>query len=73
MCHETDCGCGHHTHHAHWGEQHHHWGGCCMPGYGHRRFPTRNELISELEEYLKQLKAEMKGVEERIAELKKEA
>jgi len=44
-----------------------------MPGYGHRRFPTRNELISELEEYLKQLKAEMKGVEERIAELKKEA
>ena len=36
-----------------------------------RRFPTREETIGRLEEYLKQLQAEAKGVEERIAELKK--
>jgi hypothetical protein len=37
----------------------------------HRRFVSRDEIISKLEEYLKQLQAEAKGVEERIAELKK--
>jgi len=36
-----------------------------------RRFPTREEIIAELEEYLKQLQAEVKGVEERIAEFRK--
>ena len=44
-----------------------------MPGYGRRHFPTRNEIISELEEYLGDLRSEINGVEERIAELKKEA
>jgi len=47
--------------------------GRCMPGYGRRHFPTRNEIISELEEYLGDLRSEINGVEERIAELKKEA
>jgi len=36
-----------------------------------RQFPTTEETIGRLEEYLKQLQAEAKGVEERIAELKK--
>ena len=31
-----------------------------------------SEIIQEMEDYLKQLRAEAKGVEERIAELKKE-
>jgi hypothetical protein len=43
-----------------------------LGGFGQRRFPTREEIIEGLEEYLKQLKAEAKGVEERLAELKKE-
>jgi hypothetical protein len=43
-----------------------------MPSY-HRCFPAREEVISELEEYLKELRLEIKGVEERIAELRKEA
>jgi len=38
-----------------------------------RRFRTKEEIISRLEEYLKQLNLEVKGVEERIGELKKEA
>lgn len=37
-----------------------------------RRYYTKEEIIQQLEEYLKQLQAEAKGVEERIAELKKE-
>jgi len=36
-----------------------------------RRFPTREEITAELEEYLKQLQAEVKGVEEHIAEFQK--
>jgi hypothetical protein len=35
-----------------------------------RRFPTRAERITWLEEYLKTLQAEAKAVEERIAEMK---
>jgi hypothetical protein len=35
-----------------------------------RRFPTRDERIARLEEYLKDLQAEAKAVEEHIAELK---
>ena len=57
-----DCGC----HHS--GRMHGHG----LGEFGQRRFPTREEIIEDLEEYLKQLKAEAKGVEERIAELKKE-
>jgi len=50
-----------------------HWGCCCASGHPFRRFPTREEVVTQLEEYLQSLKAEVKGVEERIAELKKEA
>ncbi len=52
------CGCG--GHHSGFGM-----------GFG-RHFISKDEIISHLEEYLNQLKAEMKGVEERIAELKKQ-
>jgi len=51
-----------------WQHQH---GCCCHPGYGLRRFPTREEIIAQMEEYLKQLQAEAKAVEEHLAELKK--
>jgi len=72
MCHQGDCGCDQRFHHAPHRGWHHHWGCCCGPGYAPRRFPTKEEIIEELEEYLKQLRAEAKGVEERIAELRKE-
>ena len=68
--HSGDCGCGGHEPHGHHGCScgcHQHHGGM---GF-HRRFVSRDEIISKLEEYLKQLQAEAKGVEERIAELKK--
>ena len=68
--HGEDCGCGGHEPHGHHGCScgcHQHHGGM---GF-HRRFVSREEIISKLEEYLKQLQAEAKGVEERIAELKK--
>ena len=65
--------CGHGGYHGHHG----HGGGCCCgpaawgPGFPFgRRFPTREERIAWLEEYLKDLQAEAKAVEERIAELK---
>jgi hypothetical protein len=50
--------------------------GCC--GWGehmgfHRQFMPREDRIKGLEEYLKQVQAEAKGVEERIAEMKKTA
>jgi len=41
------------------------------PGFMQRRFISKEEVIAKLEEYLKQLQAEGKGVEERIAELRK--
>ena len=71
MYHSSECGCGHHSHHAPERAGHHPWGCCCGLAYGMRRFPTREEIIAELEEYLKQLQAEVKGAEERIAEFKK--
>ena len=71
-----DCGCGGHEHQGMDREQHHH-GGCscgCHEHHGgmrfHRHFIPREEIIARLEEYLKQLHAEAKGVEEHIAELK---
>ncbi len=72
MYREYGYGCeGHFHHHGHgepyYGGHHHHHGCCC----GVRHFPTREEMIEELEEYLEQLKAEVQGVEERLAELKK--
>jgi len=70
--------CGHSEHHGRHG-----YGFCCEEGYFgpwmrfeprmmrfRRHFPTREERIAWLEEYLKELRAEAKAVEERIAELK---
>ena len=79
MCHEStyrfgghhgDCGCGHPGHHG-MREQWAPHEGCCHSSHGLRRFPTREEMIVEMEGYLKQLRAEVKGVEEHLAELKK--
>ena len=75
--HSGDCGCDGHEHHGIDRERHHH-GDCscgCHQHHGdmgfHRRFVSREEITNKLEEYLKQLQAEAKGVEEHIAELKK--
>lgn len=67
MHHEIECGCGQHGH----GER---------PGmdYGHggfmqRHFISKEEIMTKLQEYLNQLQAEAKGVEEHIGALKKES
>lgn len=62
---------------------HHGYSGCCCGEYVWgggpecqprmpfgRRFPTREERIARLEEYLKELQSEAKAVEERLAEMK---
>ena len=56
------CGCGCH----HGGEMHH--------GHGElmqRRFISKEEVIAKLDEYLKQLQAEARGVEEHLERLRK--
>jgi hypothetical protein len=63
---------GHRGHHGHGG---HHDRGCgCSCRHGasgfQRRFWTKEERIAWLEEYLAELQAEAKGVEERIANMK---
>ncbi|MGI6285698.1 hypothetical protein SEF58_07755 [Neomoorella humiferrea] len=48
------------------------WGSCCRGhhhGSFHRRFFTTAEKKSRLEEYLKELQAEVKAVEEKLKEL----
>ena len=72
MCHHPDYGCEQHFHYAPMRGWHHHWGCCCDAGHALRRFLTREEIVEDLEEYLKQLREEAKGVEERIAEIRKE-
>jgi hypothetical protein len=60
----------HHRHHGPGGEGHR---GCGDWGHGpafRRRFQTREEKIARLEQYLKDLLAEAKAVEERLAELR---
>ncbi|MDQ0285418.1 hypothetical protein J2Z49_000519 [Desulfofundulus luciae] len=45
--------------------------GChCHGGQFHRHFYSREERLDRLENYLKQLQAEVKAVEEKIKELK---
>jgi hypothetical protein len=61
--HGGSCFCGCH----HGGGMHH---GSHFGLFRHRRFISKEEIITHLEEYLKQLKAEALGVEEHIAELK---
>jgi len=63
MCHHIEHGCGCSCHHGDFGY---------APGHRQRQFPTREEGIAQLEEYARELQAEAKGVEERIAELRKE-
>ena len=73
--HEEDCGCGGHGYHGMGSQWHHHCRCGCHQHHGdmrfHRRFISREEILSNLEEYLKQLLSEAKGVEERITEMKK--
>ncbi|MDY6932007.1 MAG: hypothetical protein SVJ22_08865 [Halobacteriota archaeon] len=50
--------------------------GCCAPKnncgctHGNRRFISKEEKIEMLQEYKKQLENEIRGVEERLVELK---
>ena len=59
---QRGCGCGCHSQCG------------CGGGGGHRfrfqrRFRSRDDEVAELEEYLKDLEAEAKGVRERLAEI----
>lgn len=51
-----------------------HRGGCCCGHHGaegfQRRFINRAERIAQLEKYLEELRAEVQGVEEAIADLR---
>jgi hypothetical protein len=69
MYHQNECGCGCH---AHQGDFHHAEGHHGASGFIHRCFVSSDELIKHLEEYLQQLKAEQKGVEEHIGRIKAE-
>ena len=69
MCHHHEFGCGHPGHHAVWGVGHHH---CGCGAHGYPQHPaTREESISQLEQYLKDLQVQAKALEERISEMKK--
>jgi len=56
------------------GTESHHGGSCGCGGHFHfgRRFPTKEERVAKLEEYLEILQKEVQGVEEHIAALKGE-
>jgi len=58
MCHQSGCGCERHT----YTERGHHHEGCGCGHHGHppRHFPTKEEIIQDMEDYLKQLQAEVK-------------
>jgi hypothetical protein len=64
MCGKDQCGCGGRS-------------GCdccdcsCEGGGFRRRYQTKAEQTAELEEYLKDLKAEVQAVEERLKDLKR--
>lgn len=49
---------------------HRHGGCCCTGGPFRRRFFTKEEKLARLEEYLGDLRAEMKAVEEKIRKIK---
>lgn len=44
---------------------------CCQDRRFQRRYQTKAEQIAELEAYLTDLKSEVQGVEERLADLKR--
>jgi hypothetical protein len=79
MCCNEGHGHHHHRHHRHkdcsCGESCECKGGGGQCGCDHggfrRRYQTKSEQISELEEYLAELKVEVQAVEERLAELRK--
>jgi hypothetical protein len=55
------------------GEGQRHQGCCCSGGHAfafHRQFSTREEEAAALEDYLKELEAEAKGVREHLAEIR---
>ncbi len=72
--HEHDCCCerhehqGHHDHHR--PEERHPHENRREGHRFHRRFSTREERLAEMESYLRDLQAEIKAVEEHIADLK---
>jgi len=72
MSHQISCGCEQHSHGIQnlTGHQSH---CCCSHNRAPRRFPTKQEVREELTEYLQQLKAEAKGVEEKLAEMETES
>jgi len=70
--HQVNNGCEHRSHGGA-GPSWHHGHCCCGQDMPHRRFPTKQETQEELTEYLKQLKAEAKDVEERLADLETES
>lgn len=72
MCHQSECGCEQHPGHRVGPVLHHRGGCCCGSAQGPRRFISRDEMVKQLDEYLGQIRAETRGVEERIAELRKE-
>ena len=60
----------HSAHHGH-GQLSHHTTGCCH-GTGFRQFTSKEESITSLEEYITELRSEIQGVEEHLADLKKQ-
>ena len=60
--------CGHHEGQAHRDRCAH--ASCGCGGHFQRHFATCEERIAKLEQYLLELQAEAKAVEERLAELK---
>jgi len=46
--------------------------GCDDPQYFRPRFMTQKQRVARLEEYLRNLRDEVKGVEEQISQIKKE-
>ena len=71
--HGCGCGCGGHSRHECGCGSHVESGGCCggrRPFGFRRRFTTREEEAAALEDYLKELEAETKGVRERLAEMR---
>lgn len=64
--------CCHNSHLHHGPRMFGHMGCCCCDEpHFRRRFISKAEVIRHLEEYLEELKMEIKGVEETIADLKK--
>ena len=59
-----------HGHHQPWGFGSHHHCQCQGQHHWPRRFPTKEEVITELEEYLQHIQQEAEAVEKQIKELK---